>query len=354
MSVYKNLCGDEKLIAKLSKHLPKFLQIFMENNCDEALRILTKFAIFDDNRKMMIENNVTNIVIEKLKSGNLPACLFIVAMSSNLEFFKEILNLKIYEILIDCALNENFEWTNREKFLITFQKLINLQGLSELIEISSKISKMCSQLMKISLPFNILLTLLTILEKLAIYSDMKEKISEIELAKAVFTSITLSSRSSMLIIRLLNLIAIFIDQESFRKAFHEFSACEFLHNFLKSPAFQLRASACNLINMASNYSDLCTEMINEGILKFLSENFECSLCSDGFEMMLNMDLSMKFAIRRRLEVSDKISSGFYASKEKMDFMVLRRVMQSSESSPYRTVFSINFDGELENGRILME
>lgn len=319
---------------------------------DEILGILTEFAVFDDNRIAMVVNGVANEVVEVVKAGSSAGCEFITAMALNLNFLEEILALKIYEILIDLVMQENFEWKSREKFLACFQKLINLQGLTQLIEISNEISKNFSKILKISPPLAISQNLISIFEKLALYSEMKDKISASgELANAIFASISLSTRSSTLVIRLLNLIATFIDQVSFRRAFVEFCACEFLQYYLKSSAFQLRASACNLINMAANYSELCTEMVNEGILKTLSDNFECSLCSDGFERMLNMDLSMKFAIRRRLDVNDKIKSGFFASKGKIDFMVLRKVMQSEISSPFRAVYVINFDEEIKMGKI---
>jgi hypothetical protein len=67
--------------------------------------------------------------------------------------------------------------------------------------------------------------------------------------------------------------------------------------------------------------------------------------------MLNSDLSLKFAIRRRLEVSDKIKDGFYASKCEIDFMSLRKIMSGNCESPFRAVYTVNFGEVTKIGKI---
>lgn len=350
LKIFKNILNNKKVLQKLSKHLSKILEIFIDkssSNREEILSVLTEFASIDDNRKILIENGATKEILEMLKNGSLSACDAICVMSLNLKFLGEILQEKIYEILHENFMNENFEI--REKFLKTFHGLITVQGLSQLIEISPKLSENFSKMFKISQPFKILQILISILEKFSHYLDVKEKISTNELAHAVYTSLALSTRQSILIIRLLNLITNYLDQPSFRDVFIKFPACEFLSKFLKSSVHQIRVSSCNLINVAANYEQLSTTMINEGILRILLDCFECTICSDGFETMLNSDLSLKFAIRRRLEVNDKIKSGFYASKGEIEFMDLKKIMSGNLASPLSVVYTVNFRDEIKVG-----
>lgn len=350
MKIYNNILKDEKALQKFSKNLPKLIEVFKDKNSlnqEETLSILTKFALYDDNRKVLIENRMTQDIIEMLKNGSISACNAINVMRVDLNFLCEILQSRIYETLLANIKNEDKKWEIREIFLNTLKNTVNIQGLSYLIESSLDISKSFSQIIEFSPPVNISITLVSILDKLATYPDVKEKIATDELVKAVCTS--LSSRHSMLIIQLLHLIANYIDQQSFRDGFIEFSVCKFLVNFLKSTVYQVRLSACNLINMSTNYPEIIFTMINEGILMMLLDCFECTICSDGFEKMLNVDMSLKFSIRRRLEVSDKIKDGFYASKKAIDFMNLRKIMFANCSSPFHPIFTINFGNEIKIG-----
>ena len=120
-------------LQKVSKYLPKFLEIFHDENIsnkEEVLSVLTEFASFDDNRRIIYENNVTQEVLEMLADGSIDACDFVVAMSINLNFFTEILELRVYEIILNCFMDEEKCWMDREIWLGAFLNLINVKGES--------------------------------------------------------------------------------------------------------------------------------------------------------------------------------------------------------------------------------
>lgn len=354
LKLYKNICrNDEKLLEKLSQHLTKFLQKFMDiesGNREETLSILNEFAKLDDNRKIMCQNEIFKDIFPLIRENcSIEACNFVSVMSTNILCFEEIFSQNIYVILLDAVTSEGKNWENISTALLTFQKLINLQGLRYLEEISEIISRNVAAILVDSPPTFVILTLITILEKLACYSEVKMKICETNsLSNAVYSTLISSRRSTKLMIRLFNLIANYIDQKTFRISFNEFEMCEMIQYYLNSHVNQMKVSICNLISMSSNYQELVTRMIDGGILKLLHDNFDCSVCSDGFEAMLNSDMSLKFSVRRKLDVNDRITSGFYASKnERLDFMKLREIMSTELESPICPVYTINFCDAME-------
>ncbi|KAL7021129.1 hypothetical protein ACKWTF_011769 [Chironomus riparius] len=354
LKLYKNICrSDEKLLEKLSRHLTKFLQKFMDiknENREETLSILIEFAELDDNRKIMCQNEIFKDIFTLIRENcSIEACNFVSVMSTNILCFEEIFSQNIYVILLDAAMSKRKSWENISKALLTFQKLVNLQGLRYLDEISENISWNVAAIIADSPPTFIILTLITILEKLACYSEVKMKICETNsLSNAVYSTLISSRRSTKLMIRLFNLIANYIDQKTFRISFNEFEMCEIIQYYLNSHVSQMKVSVCNLISMSSNYQELVTQIIDSGILKILHDNFDCSICSDGFEAMLNSDMSLKFSVRRKLDMNDRIRSGFYASKNpRIDFMKLRQIMSTEFESPLCPVYTINLSDAVE-------
>lgn len=358
LKLYKNICGnDEKLLEKLSQHLTKFLQKFMDvesGNREETLSVLIEFAKLDDNRKIMCQNEIFKDVFTLIrKNCSIEACNFVSVMSTNILCFEEIFSQNIYVILLDAVMSERKSWENISTALLTFQKLINLQGLRYLEEISENIIKNVVAILADSPPTSVVLILITILEKLACYSELKMKMCETNsLSNAVYSTLISSRRSTKLMIRLFNLIANYIDQRTFRISFNEFEMYEMIQYYLNSNVNQMKVSVCNLISMSSNYQELVAKLIDSGILKILHNNFDCSICFDGFESMLNSDMSLKFSVRRKLDVSDRITSGFYASKnERLDFMKLREIMMTDLESPICPVYTINFGDDVEFPKI---
>lgn len=153
-------------------------------------------------------------------------------------------------------------------------------------------------------------------------------------------------------VKLFNLAASFMDQESFRSAFADHGATDLIRIHLQSPSSHLQSAVCNLISSSSDHPKLRELMIKDGVLTLLMEFFDCSLCSDAFEAILNHDLSVKLAVRGSLKACDKIKSGFYATKGNwIEFQRLRDIMISDSSSPLKTVYTINFEGaELKMGQ----
>ncbi|KAG5672949.1 hypothetical protein PVAND_003036 [Polypedilum vanderplanki] len=346
LKILKNICKDEQAVIKVSQYLLKYLQLFingmMIENQEELLQILTSLASFEDNLRIMHENGFISEIFKMVKeNASVAACDALIVMSKKVNCLEDILKENVYSILLQL-LND----TNVDKILTTFQSLINLQGLNYLLDITSNLVEVFIKILKTSPSAPLKVKVIGILEKLAIYSSLKTKISQYsELSKEIFFCLLYSSYSTKLIVRLFHLIAIYIDQESFRKSFIEFNASEIIEIYLSSQVTQVRASVCTLINLASNYAELPAHLIDNGVLKALQQcDFECSICYDSFESLLNTNISVKFSVLRRLESNEKISSGFYASKSnKLDWQVQRELMKTDLHCPVLPIYTINFD-----------
>jgi hypothetical protein len=347
LEILKNLCNDVRVGVKVSRFLPKYLQFFMGESAvkEELLQLLTALATFEDNTRIMQENGFIKEVIKMVKdSSSRAACESLAVLSKNIICLEEIFGSEnIFAILLQ-SLNDS----NGIALLSTFHSLINLQGLAHLLEISSTLAHTCAKILRNPSPPLLQLKVIGILEKLATYSQLKSSITQSsELSKEVFFCLLNSSHSTKLIARLFHLIANYIDQQSFRSTFIEFNASMIILIYLPSQVSQVRSSVCTLINLASNYAELAANLIDNGVLSALIRcDFECSICCDGFESLLSTDMSLKFSIRRRLEASDKIATGFYATKcSKLDWSVLREVMRTDLQSPLHVIYTVNFGDE---------
>lgn len=317
--VFQNLCTNRNILTKLShsEYLFEFIIKFVDKlakNRELLLSILIEFAKIDDNRRVLCENGIIKEIVEMLKtSGSSLACDAIIVMSKNIFCLREILSENVYILFMNVAMNEDKEWANRNIALTSLLKLINIQGFKSLLEISSNIGEKFAKILNdSSTNLSFKLTAISILVKLSEYQEIKSKLAETALNESVFSCLSVSTNSTNLTIRLFNLAANFMDQLSFRKAFIECDAVVIIESNLKSPS-SLASAACTFINAAANYPELCETLIRDGILKRLMKNFDCSICSDAFEALLSHDLSMKFAIRGRLHVEEKIKSGFFAN-----------------------------------------
>lgn len=147
-------------------------------------------------------------------------------------------------------------------------------------------------------------------------------------------------------IELFNLGSLFISELSFQQVFVNSKIDELIKYHLYSPAVVLQTSVCSFLTSCANYKSLCEKFIENGILQLLLDDIDtsrCSMCSAGIKNILDHDLSVKFAICGRLEVRDKIGTGFYATKRDwVGFMQLRGMMQSDLIEPFYPVYAINF------------
>lgn len=361
LKVFKNICkNDEKLLMKLSQQFTKFLQKFFDienENREEILSILIEFAVIEDNKKIMCQNGIFKDIFAMIKENcSIEACNFLSMMSTNIFYFEEIFaySENIYALLLNAIMSdESKNWQKRSAALLAFQNLINLHGLHFLMEISDIISTSLSTILTNSEPTFITLILITILDKLACYSDIKVGICKTNaLSTAVYSTFVSSRHSTKLIIRLFHLIANYIDQETFRTSFIEFKMCDMIRYYLQSHVNQMKMSVCNLINMSSNYQEITSRIVDDGVLKILLNNADCSICSDGCEAILNSDLSLKFSVMRKLNENDRIMSGFYASRTpRIDFMKMREIMKSDSESPICPIYMINFEDTEEISEI---
>lgn len=315
------------------------------------LTILMELAKIDDNRNVLCENGIIKEILEMLRDNGPPeACEAIIVLSTNIFCLKEILAENVYTMLLNIAMNDEREWSQRTVALQAFLKLINIQGFEKLMEISQDIGDGIANILMTSDNINFNQLAINILMKLSEYREIKGVLCETKLSEAIFHALARSSRSTQLMVRLFNLISNFIDQENVRKEFFNFNAIDLMKACMTSPASQIKAGVCNFINASTNYQEFVEIFIQQGILKILKENFDCTICSDAFETILEHDLSIKFAFRGRLEAKDKIKSGFYASKGKrIQPEKLRETIFSESSSPRSVVYTINIDGELKLG-----
>lgn len=350
LMVFKNFSKNQTLLLKLSQsdYLLKFLAKFMDqsSSCRERfLSILTEFAKIDDNRRILGENGIMKEILEMLRISGAPeACEATIVMSTNIFCLMEILNENVYKILLSLAMNDEKDLSNRTLALKTFLKIICIQGFKALLGIANEIGDGFAQIIKTTSNLDFFLTTISILVKLAEYHEIKLQLALSSLTDGVFTALATSITSTSLMIRLFNLASNFMDQESFQQAFVDYEAVALIDVNLKSQSSLLRSAVCNFISAATNYPKICEILISEGILKLLINNFDCTICSDAFEAILNHDLSIKFAVRGRLESNEKIQSGFYATKGKwIDFQRLRELMFMDSSSPLNPVFSVNFE-----------
>lgn len=350
LKLFRNIIrSDEKLLVKLSQHLTKFLQKFNDiegqDNIEEILSILTEFSALEDNRRVMCQNGIFKKIFKLIKEkSSMEACNFMSVMSTDISCFNGIFSENIYEILLDAVMG-NLTICNRSTALMTFEKLINLYGLHYLEDISERIGRNFAELLNAENPVCFTTMLIAILEKLSRYSDLKMSMCETKLlANAVYSTFHSSKRYTKLIIRLFHLISNYIDQETFRISFIEHCMFDMIKCYLQSHVHQMKVTVCSLINMSSNYPELSARIVDEDILKILLENVECSVCSDGVEAILGSDLSLKFMLRRKLDVNDRITSGFYASRDmKLDFMEIRHIMNADDKCPIYSIYTVNFE-----------
>lgn len=257
---------------------------------------------------------------------------------------KEILSANIYPMLLKIAMSDEHEWSQRTVALTAFLKLVSIQGSEQLLEISRDIGNEMGKVLTASANLNFASVAVSVLMKLSEYREIKESLAESGLSSAIFPAIINSARSSQLVVRLYNLAANFIDQESVRNEFFSSNAIEQIATNLQSPATQLRAVVCNFINTSAGYPGFCDVFIEHGTLQLLMDNFDSSVSSDAFEAILQRDLSMKFAVRGRLEASEKIQTGFYATKGNwIDSIELRETMLVDGMSPKKVVYAVNLD-----------
>lgn len=155
-------------------------------------------------------------------------------------------------------------------------------------------------------------------------------------------------------IELFNLGSLFISEFNFQQVFVKSKMDELIKYHLYSPAVVLQTSVCSFITSCANYKSLCEKFIDDGILQILLDdinNSRCSMCSAGIKNILDHDLSVKFAICGRLEVRDKIGSGFYATKRDwVGFMNLREIMRKDLVNPFYPIYSINFTKKADEKR----
>lgn len=344
---------------KISKSscLVRFIGKFFENsvaNRDSVLSVLMEFAKIDDNRKILCENGIVKETLKILKeSGSIEAIEGIIVMSTNVFCLKEILSENVYAHLMDVAIDEKKKWEHRSLALTAFLNIINIQGFDKLMEISERIEADCSKILKTSKNVSFMMIGISILVKLAEYQEIKTAISTRTLSEAMFDAIR-EGRTTQLSVRLFNMAALFVDQENFRNTFIDSRAFGSISEELESPSSVLRSSVCNFISASACYPELCEILVRNGILKQLLSHFDCTLCSDAFETILNHDLSMKFLIRGHLGENDKIHSGFYAMRGKrFDCQCFCNIVSDDSVSPFYPVFTINFeksqDDELKQG-----
>lgn len=359
LKVFRNLCKNQKIILKLSQsdYLVKFFTKFIDKsatNREPLLAVLMEFASIDDNRKILCENGIVKEALEMLRqNGSSEACAAITTMSSNVFCLTEILSgQNIFSTLLSLATDENKEHSNRTLALTAFQKLTSIQGLNRLMEISDEMGEKFAKVLKTETNMSLTFLAISILTKLAGYYEIKSNLAATTLPNAVFTALTSSSRSTNLMIKLFNLTSHFMDQKSFRRAFADYGATDLIEFNMKSPSSLLQASVSHFIAVSADYPELCELLIPDGILTILMRNFDCPTSSFAFETILNHDLSVKFAVRGRLEACDKIKSGFYVTKGNwIEFQRLRDIMFSDNLSPLKTVYSINLeDAEMTLGQ----
>lgn len=350
--VFKNLCKNQNLLLKLSQsdYLLKFLVKFLDkasNFRELFLSVLIEFAKIEDNRKILSENGIVKEILGMLISDGAPeTCDALIVMSTNIFCLNEILSSSenVFKSLMNVAQDDDRDWSNRTLALKAFLKLTSIQAFKALLEIASEIGDDFAKIFKKISNLEFLLTSISILVKLAEYHEIKAKLALSSLTGGVFVALGTTITSTNLLIRLINLASNFIDQESFQEAFVDYEATSLIECYLKSPSSHLRSAVCNFISAASNFPKLREVLIRCGILKLLINNFDCTICSDAFETILNHDFSIKFAIRGRLEANEKVQSGFYATKGKwIDFQRLRELMLSDSSSPLNPVYTLNFE-----------
>ena len=318
-------------------------------NRELFLSVLTEFAKLDDNRRILCENGIIKEIIEMFQAnGSSEACEAISILSTNIFCLNNILKENVFMLLMNVAKDDEKEWSLRTQALETFLKLINIQGLKTLIEISNELGDEFSKFLTFS-KVSFVLTSISILVKLSSYYDIKSRLGMTKLKDTVFTALAAFPMSTSITIQLFNLAAILMDQESFQKGFLDYDATILINSFLKSPSTLVRSAVCNFISAASNYASLCEAMILNGVLKNLMDNFDCSICSDAFEAILDHDLSVKFAVRGCLKSEEKIKSGFYATKGKwIDFQNLRELLSIENVSPRSPVYTINYTALTES------
>lgn len=304
------------------------------------------FARIDDNRQLLSENGIIAEILEMLRdAGSTEACEALIVMSSNIFCLYEILAENVYSILLSIAMSDTRDWSQRSVALTAFLKLINIQGMEKLIDACDEIGDEMAKILTapVNLNFNLIAT--SIVMKLSSYQEIKEKLLRSNLPRAMFEALVASSRSTQLMVRLFNLLSNFIDQESVREEFNNFSGIELIEQNMKSTASQLRVAVCNFINAATSFPDFCELFIQHRIHKFLMENFDCIACSDAYEAIMKHDLSLKFGLKRRLGPEDKITSGFYAINGNwIDPENLREIIRSDHVSPREIVFTVNQHG----------
>lgn len=347
--VMLNLCKNDDVLLKLSKSgiLFSFVTSFLDKsipNRNFLLGVLMEFAKIDDNLKILRENGIVKEVVEMLElSGSLEACSAIITLATNIFCLKEILSQNVYILLVNEAFDVEKEWRHRVIALTAFHKLINIQGFNNLMEVSGRIEVELSKVLSTSTNVNFVLVAVSVLMRLAEYHEIKLMLATQSLVAAVFTAIGGSTRSTQLMVRLFNLASNFIDQESFQQAFIDSEAEELVTYNIKSTSSHLRTAVCTFVSACALYPTLSEILIQSGILKLLMESFHCTSCSDAFEMLMNHDLSIKFSIRGRLEASDKIQSGFYATKGGwVDFQRLRGIIMNDGTSPINAVYTVNY------------
>lgn len=309
------------------------------------LSVLIEFAKIEDNKRILSENGIVKEILAMLNINEAPESIEAIAlMSTNLFCLKEILSGNVYKLLIKVAMDNEKHWSNRTLALTTFLKLISFQGFKALLEIANEIGDEFSEVFKTSSNLGFSMTAISVLVKLSEYHEIKVKLASSSLARGVFALLGTTLTSTQLTIRLFSLASSFIDQESFQQAFIENKMIELIDYSFASESNQLRSAVCNFINAVANYPKLREVLISDGILKLLMNNFDCKLCSDAFETILQHDLSLKFAVKGQLEAKEKIYSGFYATKGRwINFQRLHELMKSDSSSPVNPVYTINFE-----------
>ena len=221
-------------------------------------------------------------------------------------------------------------------------------------------------------PLGFMIAVNKILEKISEIVELKRKFATAKLAESIFKALNVSkknpfneanfhyvqfqnsARSTILMIELFNLSSLFISEFSFQLVFVKSKIDELIKYHLYSPAVVLQTSVCSFITSCANHKSLCEKFIEDGILQILLDdinNSRCSMCSAGIKNILDHDLSVKFAISGRLEVCDKIESGFYATKRDwVGFMNLREIMRKDVVNPFYPIYSINFEKKAEEKR----
>ncbi|CAO1408986.1 unnamed protein product [Diamesa hyperborea] len=367
--VISNLVHSDEISLKIieKSYFKRLLNLFFdkENAIRECvLEVITTLAAkFSDIRRQIQENGIVSEIIElfnevvQTSSGSEAICQAIVVMSQDYKILDEILTCNIYSLLMRVVKNESKSLDCRIIALQAFCYLICRRGINYLLENSIEYSDYLADVLNSpygEFPLGFMIAVNKILEKISDIVELKGKYATIKFAESIFKALENSSRSTILMIELFNLSSLFISEFNFQQVFVKSKIDELIKYHLYSPAVVLQTSVCSFIRSCANHKSLCEKFIEDGILQLLLDDMNssrCSMCSAGKRNILDHDLSVKLAICGKLEVRDKIESGFYATKRGwLGFMNLREIMRKDLVNPLYPIYSINFTKKAEEKR----